>query len=111
MQPAPGSHIVVVVSAETAEEAAHIAKTTVERKLVACAQIFPIRSWYEWEGDIVNSDEQLVLLKSHSDVYEHLEACIQEEHSYDVPEIIALPITAGFAPYLNWIDTIVKGRQ
>lgn len=100
-------YLVVQVSAGSTEEAWTIARTTIERKLVACAQIFPIRSCYEWEGTVVEDNEQLVLMKTHSRAYPALEACIKEIHSYDVPEILALPVAAGEDSYLQWVDDTV----
>lgn len=101
-------YIVVQVSAESSEQAQSIAHRAVEQKLAACAQIFPIRSCYEWEGAIAEDDEYLILLKTHRDVYQQLEACIGEVHSYDVPEIMALPVVAGSESYLKWIDEVVR---
>lgn len=104
------SAIVVLVAAANAEQARTIARTTVERKLAACAQVLPIQSYYEWEGAIVEDDELLILLKSRREVYAELEACVKELHSYSVPEIIALPIVAGSASYLHWLDSIIAAR-
>jgi len=106
-----GTHLVVMISAANDQEAWNIAKTTIERNLAACAQIFPIRSCYTWQGSVVEDSEHLVLLKTRQEVYEHLEACIRDIHSYDVPEIIALPVSTGFTSYLNWIDETVLSQQ
>jgi periplasmic divalent cation tolerance protein len=100
-------YLVVQVSAGSSEEAWAIAQTSIARKLAACAQIFPIRSCYEWEGSVVQDDEYLVLLKTRTDAYDRLADCIQELHSYEVPEVIALPLTRGSESYLRWIDEVV----
>jgi periplasmic divalent cation tolerance protein len=99
--------IFVQVTAADTREAWTIARAVVERKLAACAQVFPIRSCYEWEGQIEESEEVMIFIKTRRDRYEALEACIKELHSYDVPEILALPILAGSHPYLHWIDEVV----
>lgn len=104
-------YMVVLTTAGTSDEARTIARAVVERKLAACAQIFPIQSIYEWEDSIAEDSEQLVLLKSRRDVYDELEACIAELHSYDVPEIIAMPIVAGSRAYLQWLTDIIRSRK
>lgn len=103
-------YIIVQVSAGNRDEAATIARTVVERKLVACAQIVPIHSFYEWKGTIESEDEFLILMKTRRDVYSDLEACILDIHSYDVPEIMALPVVAGLESYTQWIDSVVVPR-
>jgi periplasmic divalent cation tolerance protein len=100
-------YIIVQVSASDTEQAWTIAQAVVTQKLVACAQVFPIRSVYEWEGGVTQDDEYLILMKTRRDIYERLEALVVELHSYDVPEIMALPVVAGSAPYLKWIDEVV----
>jgi periplasmic divalent cation tolerance protein len=100
-------HIVVQVAAGSADEAWAIARAVVERKVAACAQVFPARSCYEWEGKLTEADEHVVFVKSRLEAFDSLEACIKEHHSYDVPEIIALPIVAGSTPYLEWVDSVV----
>ena len=100
-------HIIVQVSAGSVEEARKIAHAVIERKLVACAQFFPIHSVYTWEGNVESDDEQLILMKTRRDVYSELEACIQDVHCYDVPEILAVPVVAGSQAYLSWIDEMV----
>jgi periplasmic divalent cation tolerance protein len=105
------SYLMVLVAAGSPEEARTIARATVERKLAACAQIFPIQSVYEWNGNIEEDSEHLVLLKTERAAYDDLEACVRAHHSYDVPEIIALPVVAGHTPYLQWLTDIVGARS
>ncbi len=101
-------YIVVLVAAGSPEEARSIARASVERKQAACAQIMPIQSVYEWEGAIEEDSEHLVLLKSHRDSYAALEQTVLELHSYDVPEILVLPVSEGHAPYLQWLTGVVR---
>lgn len=98
-------YLVVLITTSSADEARALARLAVERKLAACVQFLPMQSVYEWEGAIQEDAEYLVLFKTHRDIYARLEAAIAEQHSYDVPEIIALPITAGLPAYMQWIGT------
>jgi periplasmic divalent cation tolerance protein len=96
--------IVVLVTAATDEEAARIGRGMVEAQLAACANILPgVRSIFWWQGKISDEGETLLLLKSRSDLFEDLAEMVRQLHSYEVPEIIALPIVFGSQPYLSWI--------
>ena len=96
--------IQVFMTAEKKEEAENIARAMVEKRLVACAQVLgPIRSTYRWEDQIETSDEWLCIMKTQNDLFEKLEKAIRELHSYDVPEIVALPIVSGSGDYLKWL--------
>ncbi len=102
------TYIIVQVSTETAEQARTIAQAVVEAKLGACVHIMPMQSVYEWEGTIHHDSEHLILIKTHIEVYPSLETLITQQHSYDVPEIIATPIVTGLSAYLAWIDETVQ---
>lgn len=104
-----GAYLLVQVSAGSEKQAWEIAHTVVEQNLVACAQVFPIRSCYSWEGRIEHDDELLILMKTTAAAYDRLEACIKEMHDYDVPEILAVPIVRGLTAYLHWMDEVVAG--
>lgn len=85
-------------------EAESIARALVERRLAGCVQIVgPISSTYWWEGAVETAEEYLCLIKSSRDAYPALEAAIHELHPYDVPEILAIPVAAGSAAYLDWL--------
>ena len=97
-------HTVVLVTSPSAEFAASLARTLVEERLAACANLVPqIRSIYRWQGEICDDAETLLILKTTTARYPELEARIQELHPYDVPEVIQLPIQAGSAAYLGWL--------
>ncbi|CAK8712636.1 Cytochrome C biogenesis protein [Candidatus Electrothrix laxa] len=72
-------------------------------RLAACVQVMPIQSYYHWQGKIVNDDEKLLLIKTKSSLYTKAEETIIAHHAYELPEVIQLPISAGFAGYLNWL--------
>lgn len=100
-------YVLVQVSVDNAEHARSMARVIVQEKLAACAQILPIQSCYEWQGNIAEEDEYLILFKTRADVYEALEARIRALHTYEVPEILALPIVAGTEAYLKWMDEVI----
>jgi periplasmic divalent cation tolerance protein len=97
--------IIVLITAPSDEVGKHIASKLVEAKLAACVNILgPIRSIYYWEGKINADEEVLLLVKSRSEIFEsHLIPAVQAIHPYQVPEIIALPITSGLRDYLDWM--------
>lgn len=94
---------VVLSTAGSADEAALLARTALQRNLAACVQVYPIRSFYMWQGAMQDDPEYLLLFKTRQSTYSELEACIRETHSYEVPEIILLPIAQGLPEYLAWL--------
>src|SRR5271163_2485310 len=100
---AAGARIVFVMAANE-EEASLIARTLVEERLAACANIIsPVRSIYRWQGAIEESVECLLLIKTSARHYAKLERRVKELHSYDVPEIVATALAHGSSDYLKWI--------
>ncbi|HKN83006.1 MAG TPA: divalent-cation tolerance protein CutA [Pyrinomonadaceae bacterium] len=96
--------IVVFMTASSGEEAARLAEMLVGAHLAACVQILPeMESVYRWEGKIERQSEVLLLAKTTIDKFEELEREVRALHSYETPEIIAVPVTAGSAPYLEWL--------
>jgi periplasmic divalent cation tolerance protein len=99
------SYIQVTTATGTKEQAQTIARHLVESKLAACVQITgPITSIYRWKGKVENAQEWLCLIKTRDDLYDKLEAAVKTLHSYEIPEIVAVPIIKGNKEYLNWID-------
>lgn len=95
---------VVFVTVPSEAEAARIGRTLVEERLAACANVTgQIRSIYRWQDAIEDDAEFLMILKTSQVSLDALIARASELHSYDVPEVIALPIQQGYAPYMNWI--------
>lgn len=99
----------VMTTAATTAAANQLAQQLVEAELAACVQIIsPITSVYRWQGKVETSAEALLLIKTTPAAYDDLEEAIKELHSYQTPEVIALPVTAGSVDYLTWVQTSVK---
>ncbi len=97
-------YIQVVTTVEHKTDAEKIAKNLVEKRLAACVQILgPLTSYFHWQGKLDSAAEYLCLIKSREDLFTELEAAIISMHPYEVPEIIATPITKGSKDYLNWL--------
>jgi len=104
-------HVVVVVTTSSREEANKIVNALLNEKLIACANVFgPVSSSFWWQGKIDKAEEYLVFMKTEAELFEKITSCIKRLHSYEVPEIIALPIVKGFKPYLEWISNTLAGE-
>jgi periplasmic divalent cation tolerance protein len=106
--------IVVLMTCGTAAEAARIARSLVERRIAACVNILrsPVRSVYRWKNKIETARERLLVIKTSRQKFPQLCAHVKRLHSYAVPEIIALPIAEGSAPYLRWVEECLRpGRM
>lgn len=102
--------IVVLMTAGSLEEADRIAQALVAEMLAACVNVVPgITSVYRWQGEVQRDQEWLLIAKSCQDVLDALTRRVQALHSYDVPEIIALPVTGGSQAYLRWLTSEVHG--
>jgi len=100
--------ILVLLTAGSREEAVRLADIIVVARLAACVQILPeIESVYHWQGNIERAPEILLLAKTTLPNFPALEAAVRSLHTYETPEIIALPITAASAPYLEWLTSNV----
>ncbi len=96
--------IVVLMTAANREEANQIAEILVGARLAACVQILPeIESVYRWQGEVQREKEILLLAKTTRSRFDELESKVRAMHSYETPEIIAVPITAASEPYLKWL--------
>ena len=102
--------IQVTTTTARREEADHIARELVESRLAACAQIVgPITSTYRWHGEIETSEEWQCSLKTRRELFQRVEEAIRRIHPYEVPEIVAVPIVAGSASYLAWLEAETGG--
>ena len=97
-------YLIIYVTAPDEETAAGIARALVEEKLVACAGIVPgVRSIYRWKGAVEDQQEVLIMAKTGKELFERVEARVKEMHPYEVPEIVAVPLTCGSHEYLEWL--------
>ncbi|MGH7717288.1 MAG: divalent-cation tolerance protein CutA [Gemmatimonadaceae bacterium] len=97
--------LVVLSTVANEQEAISFIRELLERRLIACGTMLPGgRSLYRWEGKVADESETVVLLKTRGARLEALEAAFAELHPYKVPELLALPVTAGLGKYLEWID-------
>ena len=101
--------IVVFVTASSQEEANKIAQLLLDRKKAACINIVPrVDSLFWWQGKLDSAQESLLIIKTKASVLTEIVNLVREAHSYEVPEIIALPVVGGSEDYLKWIDDEVK---
>ena len=104
-------YVVVVVTTSSREEANKIVNALLDEKLIACANVFgPVSSSFWWQGKIDKAEEYLVFMKTEAELFEKITSCIKRLHSYEVPEIIALPIVKGFKPYLEWTSNTLASE-
>ncbi|MGP0628384.1 divalent-cation tolerance protein CutA [Nitrospina sp. 32_T5] len=104
-------HVVVYVTAGSEDEAEKLANGLVTEKLAFCVNVIPsIKSYYYWDGKMNVDPEVLMIIKTRRDRFDDLEKWVCANHSYDVPEVIALPIVKGLKPYLQGIDDWVPKK-
>lgn len=101
--------LIVLTTTPNIEEAEALAEKLVTEKLAACVQVLPqMKSFYFWEGEVRNEAEHLLLIKTLEDKYDALEAFIRENHSYTVPEIVAIKPAGVSEGYLGWLQDYLK---
>lgn len=102
--------VVVLCTLPSPEVAAEVARAVVGERLAACVNLVPaVRSIYRWEGAVEDATETLAIIKTTAEGYAALAARVTELHPYAVPELLALPVAAGHAPYLAWVAASVAG--
>lgn len=104
--------IVVLSTCASPEEADRLARSLVEQRLAACVNVIPgISSHYWWQGRLETAQECLLLVKSSRERFDQLRSVLEQAHSYEIPEVIALPVVDGSLNYLNWIDLNLTAGQ
>ena len=100
---------VVLVTCETLTEGRHIARSVVSKRLAACVNVIlsPADSYYTWKGKLQRTREYLLVIKTTVKRLTELEKEVKRLHSYDVPEFIAMPISAGSSDYISWLQASV----
>ena len=100
---------IVFITAKDEAQADAIASALVEERLAACVNIVPgVRSIYRWKGEICDDTETLAVIKTEAQRFDAMKARLVELHPYEVAEVIAMPVEAGHAPYLDWIASETK---
>jgi periplasmic divalent cation tolerance protein len=102
-------YIIVLVTTANKQEAENITQALLEAKLIACANVIgPLTSHFRWEGKIDNAEEFLVLMKSRQNLFAELSKMVKSLHSYEAPEVLALPVVAGSKLYFDWLGDSLK---
>lgn len=103
------TYIVVIVTTASKQEAERIAELLINERLIACANIIgPVSSIFHWSGKIEHTEEYLMLLKSRKSLFDNLAETVKALHSYEVPEILVLPVIGGSEAYLNWLSNCLS---
>ncbi len=103
------SYIIVLVTVANKQEGEKISQKLLDEKLIACANIVgPVSSHFHWGGKVEAAEEFLVLMKSRMDLFEALSLRVKALHSYEVPEVLALPIIGGSKTYLDWLCSSLR---
>jgi len=110
--PVPKDYLLLFTTTNHIEDAYRIADHLVAARLVACVNIVPsVSSVYRWKGSVQKDSEVLMILKTRKSKIGRLEKTIREIHSYETPELIAIPVAYGLLEYLKWIDDSVTTRK
>jgi periplasmic divalent cation tolerance protein len=102
------AYCIVMTTTDSQEEANRLAELLVMQRLAACVQTTPITSTYTWQGKLHREAEWLLLIKTRAEHYEAVQEALLQNHSYDVPEIIQVPISQGSPSYLAWLHAQTK---
>ncbi len=103
------NYIIVFVTTANKAEAEKITQTLLKEKLISCANIVnPVTSFFHWKGSIDKAEECLVVMKSRIDLFAELSEHVKGLHTYEVPEVLALPIVTGSEPYFAWMHEALK---
>jgi periplasmic divalent cation tolerance protein len=98
---------IILTTIETEQQAENLAQKILEERLAACVQIQEIKSRYWWKGEIKCGDEYLLLIKTKTKLFSDLSKFIKQNHPYETPEIVQIPITSGSEKYLEWLESVI----
>lgn len=100
--------IIILVTTKDKQEAERITQTLLNQRLIACGNVVnPVYSFFQWSGKIEKAEECLVIMKSRADLFERIVEQVKCLHSYEVPEILVLPIVAGSKTYFDWLSSVL----
>jgi periplasmic divalent cation tolerance protein len=103
------AYIIVLVTTASKQEAEKIVQHLLEARLIACANIVgPVSSHFHWSGKLEKAEEYLIFMKSRRDLFAKLSEAIKVLHSYEVPEILALPVVEGSKAYMDWLGSCLR---
>ena len=101
-------YCVIITTCANPDDANKLITPLLDSKLAACIQVYSINSFYTWNGETKNDHEQILLIKAKASLYPAIEDTIRKNHTYEIPEIIQLPITTGSQAYLKWIEEVSR---
>ena len=105
------NYLIIFVTAKDKAEAEQVSQSLLKDQLIACANLVsPITSFFHWSGKVDKADECLIIMKSREDLFNQIVDRVKGLHSYEVPEILAIPITQGYNGYLDWMDAVLKPK-
>src|SRR5512136_1959750 len=104
-----GLEICVICSTAPPARSEALVKSLLDKNLVACVNIIPVRSLYRWKGESCDDEEHLLFIKTRRGLADAVIRALKAEHPYEVPEIIVLPVITGHAPYLDWVYEETNG--
>jgi periplasmic divalent cation tolerance protein len=107
--PQEGPEICVIYSTAPPARSAMLARSLLEKNLAACVNITPVRSLYRWKGESCDEEEHLLIIKTRRELADTVIRALKAKHPYEIPEIIVLPVTAGYPPYHDWVHAETKG--
>src|SRR4030066_1714316 len=103
------AYVIVMVTTASKQEAEKIAQRLLKERLIACANIIgPVSSLFHWAGKTEKAEEFLIFMKSRKDLFEKLTETVKALHSYEVPEILVLPVVGGSKAYLDWLGSCLQ---
>lgn len=102
----------MIVTTSSKQEAENIAQKLLEQKLIACGNITgPVSSLFRWSGKLEKTEEYMIFMKSRKDLFDELAENVKVLHSYEVPEILTIPVVDGYKPYLAWLESCFATSQ
>ena len=101
--------IVILSTCAGEEEAERLSRLLLDDRLAACVNVIrPMRSYYHWKGAIETAEECLLIIKSSRELFDSVRQVLEQAHSYEIPEVLAIPVVDGAKNYINWLEANLK---